>query len=111
MSVVVNMPIPVQCASCPMWGIIPFKGRMLDRCNANGEMIDDPFKKPDWCPIICKLPEGHGRLIDASTIIGEVDAGYTDDYGNPIPVSRQISVDDYLGFEVPTIVPAERSET
>ena len=20
-------------------------------------------KRPDWCPIICQLPEGHGRLV------------------------------------------------
>ena len=26
-------------------------------------------KRPDWCPIICQLPEGHGRLVDADALI------------------------------------------
>ena len=25
-------------------------------------------KRPDWCPIICQLPEGHGRLVDVTKI-------------------------------------------
>ena len=25
--------------------------------------------RPDWCPIICSLPEGHGRLVDADNEI------------------------------------------
>ena len=50
--------------------------------------------RPDWCPIICQLPEGHGRLIDTSTVI---DA---------------IRVEDLIRTcKVPTIVPAERNET
>jgi hypothetical protein len=27
--------------------------------------IEDPDGRPSWCPIICSLPEGHGRLVDA----------------------------------------------
>ena len=23
---------------------------------------------PSWCPIICSLPEGHGRLVDAEIL-------------------------------------------
>lgn len=25
--------------------------------------------RPDWCPIICSLPEGHGDLIDKESFI------------------------------------------
>lgn len=105
--VIVRMEMPKTCGDCP---ISCFRTKPC-ALNAEGTAYDmlnagKKGKRPDWCPIICQLPEGHGRLIDASTIIGEVDAGYTDDYGNPIPVNRPVSVDEYLGLEVPTIVPA-----
>lgn len=63
--------------------------------------------RPDWCPIICQLPEGHGRLIDASYVIDVMQ----DELDNDVP----ITVDDcfQIGCKIPTIVPAdtERSET
>lgn len=43
---------------------------------------------PSWCPILCQLPEGHGRLVDA------------DAYDYPGDLKWE-----------PTIVPAERSQT
>ena len=62
---------------------------------------------PKWCPIICELPEGHGRLIDASYVIDVMQ----DELDNDVP----ITVDDcfQIGCKIPTIVPAEaeRSET
>ena len=24
--------------------------------------------RPSWCPILCSLPEGHGRLVDADAV-------------------------------------------
>jgi hypothetical protein len=36
-------------------------------CNAHFDLRPIPnggVPKPDWCPIICQLPEGHGRLVD-----------------------------------------------
>ena len=30
--------------------------------------FDVTKERPDWCPIICQLPEGHGRLVDADAI-------------------------------------------
>ena len=63
--------------------------------------------RPDWCPIICQLPEGHGRLIDASYVIDVMQ----DELDNDVP----ITVDDCLqiGCKIPTIVQAEaeRRET
>lgn len=115
---VVRMEIRKNCLDCDLHQIV-YGDSYADTdvyCFKEKRFVGKRFgptkdlKRPSWCPIICSLPEGHGRLIDASTIIGEVDAGYTDDYGNQIPVNRPISVDEYLGLEVPTIVPAERSE-
>lgn len=45
---------------------------------------------PSWCPIICSLPEGHGRLVDADDVNNHI-MGYVD------------------LRDCPTIVPAERS--
>ena len=109
--VVVRMEIPKEgCHTCDARCVSALYGYICGIERKNVMPFLGKKNRPDWCPIICQLPEGHGRLIDASTIIGEVDAGYTDDYGNPIPVNRPISVDEYLGIEVPTIVPADTAE-
>lgn len=36
-------------------------------CAVNGERCNysDTGTRPDYCPILCQLPEEHGRLIDA----------------------------------------------
>ena len=59
-------------------------------------------KCPSWCPIICQLPEGHGRLVDAEKLkeysvhFGETE--YTFDFD-------AVFVEEI--DEAPTIVPAE----
>lgn len=60
-----------------------------NRCN-----YCDDGSIPNWCPIICQLPEGHGRLVDADDVNNHI-MGYVD------------------LRDCPTIVPAEeeRSET
>ena len=40
---------------------IPKRCKEFDECVENGT-------KPDWCPFICQLPEGHGRLVDAEIL-------------------------------------------
>lgn len=40
---------------------IPKRCKEFDECVENGT-------KPDWCPFVCALPEGHGRLIDADAL-------------------------------------------
>jgi len=47
-----NMDVPVQCASCPMWDIVPFKGRMLDWCKDAGNIIENPYRRPEWCQLL-----------------------------------------------------------
>lgn len=72
MSVVVRMDMPQSCP-CELAGGydiplpcfaghgIPKRCKEFDECVENGT-------KPDWCPIICQLPEGHGRLVDADEL-------------------------------------------
>ena len=61
MSVVVRMEMPKGCWNCPC-----VNGE-YGYCQADKDerQIEDPNERPSWCPIICQLPEGHGRLIDA----------------------------------------------
>ena len=96
MSVVVRMEMPKN--NCEM--AVEIKGAG-DWCPIAARVCDyySTKKMPDWCPIICQLPEGHGRLVDASTRI----------YIMNVP----ITVDDasHIVHALPTIVPAERSET
>ena len=62
-------------------------------------------KMPDWCPIICQLPEGHGRLVDADAMDKHVY--------NDIPISVFGSVKKMASVrqiieDAPTIVPAAK---
>ena len=96
MSVVVRMEMPEGCWDCPC-----VNGE-YGYCQAYKEyrQIEDPNERPSWCPIICSLPEVHGRLIDERNIFIPCDV---------------CDGHEAMGFveETPTIVPAaaERSET
>ena len=96
---VVKMEMPLNCLECPMYDY----NRHKLCCNAHFDLRPIPnggVPKPDWCPILCQLPEGHGRLVDAGAKI----------YVMQVPVT----VDDasWIVHALPTIVPAaERSET
>ena len=101
---VVKMEMPKDCWDCPC-----VNGE-YGYCQAdeNERQLGYPNGRPSWCPIICSLPEGHGRLIDASYVIDVMQ----DELDNDVP----ITVDDCFQIEckIPTIVPAdtaERSET
>lgn len=61
MSVVVRMEMPKGCWNCPC-----VNGE-YGYCQADKDerQIEDPNERPSWCPILCQLPEGHGRLVDA----------------------------------------------
>ena len=61
---VIRMEIPESCDVCPClddYGDYP-------RCRISGEQRGYNFptreKRMPNCPIICQLPDGHGRLID-----------------------------------------------
>jgi hypothetical protein len=103
MSVVVRMEMPKNCAVCPFV-------TEYSRCVFLGMYAIDEERRVDNCPIICSLPEGHGRLVDADALDKHVY--------NDIPISVFGSVKKMASVrqiieDAPTIVPAEaeRSET
>lgn len=111
---VVRMEMPKACSwiengekkKCPIseWGgacAITKQFKMPDGC------------RPSWCPIVCELPEGHGRLIDADAMAEDVRSLWDYETVDGITAStvlKQIMTDIW---NCPTIVPAEaeRSET
>ena len=94
MSVIVRMEMPENCAVCPFV-------TEYSRCVFLGMYAINEERRADNCPIICKLPEEHGRLIDADAIEYLIsENGCQDDVAYHYDIN-----------EMPTIVPAERSET
>jgi hypothetical protein len=110
MNVVVRMNMPSNDKTCGMvfdydgiW-YCPIEQRVCHQPD-NGGIL------PSWCPIICSLPEGHGRLVDVAVLKNKnmrKPRGVSSyDYGAMATVFMDIIND------TPTIVPAEteRSET
>ena len=65
----------------------------------------DNWEMPSWCPIICELPQGHGRLVDKDEMLKKVE-----NYHRYMTIGRE-SDPRCIIEDSPTIVPAERSET
>lgn len=87
---VVRMEMPKNCINCDL----------RYECNsfyAPGK--PKPFMK--GCMIVCQLPEGHGRLIDAD----KIDYYEIERFGEPHYMVWKPHIDG-----LPTIVPAERRE-
>ena len=96
---VVRMEMPGDCRTCPFSTSCSFCEGYSDYCvlapdgtKCGWSFMDGEFptERPSWCPIICSLPEGHGRLVDIDKPFLEVMQ---------------------IGHAVQIIVPAERSET
>lgn len=87
---VVRMEMPNGCHDCKLRNMVGncpipmFDGQDEEKVWT----LEECFQRPHWCPILCQLPEEHGRLVDA------------DAYDYPGDLKWE-----------PTIVPAERSET
>lgn len=97
---VVRMEMPKRCYECDMADGLT--------CMATGGVYgrDVPKmtwikRRPDWCPILCQLPEGHGRLIDADKLKAKK-------YHSDITHENAVAVAEIDWAE--TIVPAERRE-
>lgn len=98
---VVRMEMPTKDRMCQMaddidgvWYCPVMK--KLCRQPDNGEM-------PSWCPIICSLPEGHGRLVDADLFKRHLHTAWAIDeisYAGLRDLMRRLN-------DAPTIVPAE----
>lgn len=74
---------------------IPKRCKEFDECVENGT-------KPDWCPFVCSLPKGHGRLVDADKLADNMKARKA--------FFGRMSDPQCLVEDAPTIVPAERGE-
>ena len=112
---VVRMEMPKACSwiengekkRCPIaeWGgacAITKQFKMPDGC------------RPSWCPIICQLPDGHGRLVDAEEMYKKSEAfcNQCRQGDHDCEKCNYIVAQGYM-YKSPTIVPAaaERSET
>ena len=112
MSVVVRMEMPENCCECQLRQedfdtgeeFCPFTGV---ECLSIGRQNN--------CPILCQLPEGHGRLIDEEELFYNLfvveDGRVVPNYDcNNFPINMPVKHIKRYILEAPTIVPAERSE-
>lgn len=106
MSVVVRMEMPKGCWDCSC-----VNGE-YGYCQADKEerQIEDPNERPSWCPIICQLPEGHGRLGDLDELAKMADAARIEAMQKGFDTNPYWLLGDIIA-QAKTIVPAERSET
>jgi len=103
---VVRMEMPESCDMCPClddYGDYP-------RCRISEEQRGYNFpiheKRMENCPILCQLPDGHGRLVDADAL-HKIAWPVKDHTGR---IEECVQIRDL--YKAPTIVPAEaeRSE-
>lgn len=66
MSVVVRMEMPISCYDCE----IRDGKAYCPICGAT--LVGYKRSRHENCPIICQLPEGHGRLVDADAYSAEM---------------------------------------
>lgn len=110
--VVVRMEMPRVCITengyygyCPMDRVWCIQGNAppdITMREAYEAMTD---KIPSWCPIICSLPKGHGRLVDKDEMLKKIE-----NYHRYMTVGRESDLRCIIE-DSPTIVPVERSET
>ena len=115
---VVRMEMPKNCWGCPcgqnswIWGD-DGKEKMACFCGvdanseADGHYILETYIEPkrlSWCPIICQLPEGHGRLVDADEILKKSKGKYGDFEITAVAM-------EFYGSHIIVPAEAERSET
>lgn len=67
---VVRMEMPKHCGECELktWYIWPGSFKCVKTMHDIMSHIQNRTK-PNDCPIICQLPEGHDRLVDADKFI------------------------------------------
>ena len=111
---VVRMEIPHVCITeNGFYGYCPMDRVLCAERNSPPDMtIREAYeamtdKIPSWCPIICSLPKGHGRLVDKDEMLKKIE-----NYHRYMTVGRE-SDPRCIIEDSPTIVPAEaeRSET
>lgn len=108
MSVVVRMEMPQGCFCCPIQG---FNSHGVSVCGIGRKSLDRIIiGKPDFCPILCQLPEGHGRLGDLDELGRKINGARIRVMQDGQDTNPYWECGDIIASEK-TIVPAERSET
>lgn len=105
---VVRMDMPSGCHDCKLRNMVGncpipmFDGQDEKKIWT----LEECFQRPPWCPIICALPENHGRLVDIRDIESMMeDVQTTSDESGLYGLYYR---DDFDFDGLPTIVPAER---
>ena len=101
---IVRMEMPSNCEGCPMCGTASGGNGMYKLWCMCGDIPASSQRRPDDCPIICQIPEGHGRLVDKDEMLKKIE-----NYHRYMTVGRE-SDPRCIIEDSPTIVPAERSE-
>ena len=104
---IIDMQMPRTCAECPICQFDNECGDLYHRCGETLNLCERPYEdRNEDCPIKGVLPEQHGDLVDADTVL----------WGEEVPDSEGIVVpvtigDVIEGYDVPIVIAAERSET
>ena len=96
---VVRMEMPENCFECPFSIIDDTADGAW--CNALANQVYGYAERDKDCPIICSLPEGHGRLIDADAL-HKIAWPVKDHTGR---IEECVQMRDL--YKAPTIAPAE----
>ena len=97
---VVRMEMPTSCEKCPACDYEEGNCLLADDRNT----LPHNGKRRSWCPIICQLPEGHGRLVDKDEMLKKIE-----NYHRYMTIGRE-SDPRCIIEDASTIVPAERSK-
>ena len=102
---IIDMPMPKSCDACPLLD----ESGDYPMCRATQETrgynFDTRNKKMDKCPIKGVLPDEHGELVDADTVLWEVPD--SEGIVPPMPVT----IGDVIeGYDVPIVIAAERKD-
>ena len=112
---VVRMEMPSDCERCPMCGTASGGNGMYELWCMCGDIPASSQRRPEDCPIICSLPERHGRLVDADALTRLMLERKRPLVGADSSKDRYRYIQwlaDYNAIrEAKAIVPAERRET
>lgn len=112
---VVRMEMPNECP-CELWhNCNPYIKYSMTILDASMERFPRPKPLCKGCRIICQLPEGHGRLVDADELKAKQQED-ADLFINAYTLMEKSRRDEALNavaniVNATTIVPAERSKT
>lgn len=110
---VVRMEMPESCAMCDLHYRCAqsrnFSGIAMICEMARLETINDK-REEEHCLFICKLPEGHGRLVSEKGVRWAIDDIVIKiaERIDHVPMTKNETM-EYVN-QLPTIIPAERSE-